>query len=192
MNKKKLKFGGGIMDRKELLRLIKPVSGSGKFSTNLYRWIRKNEHYDRVLLKPESDVVDFPNEKNCDSIIYLGFTDKEWLHGRHLSSIISDCKAQTYAFPGLGRKVKDITEKFWAEYLRIGICAIDPEHWLYGDYKKDRYEVFDDGQSRRCKYCGRVEVKRIKVIEKEVWVVCGPEHEKEFNIPLNPPSKGDL
>lgn len=58
----------------------------------------------------------------------------------------------------------DVTEKFFRDYQRIGLCLVD-------SYAHDWIEI--NKQSRKCKHCGKHErrtiKKRVRLERKEVW-----------------------
>jgi len=68
---------------------------------------------------------------------------------------------ERYAFPpnGWAYAPENITDSWWPEYMRIGVCAI---HDLSHDWR-------EDGDSRTCERCGKHQVKRIKTIKREYW-----------------------
>lgn len=57
-------------------------------------------------------------------------------------------------------------DALWAEYLRIGVCALFPEH------TEDEPEQWaTKGDTRACRWCGRLEWRRrwVEVVRREAW-----------------------
>ena len=64
--------------------------------------------------------------------------------------------------------MKDVTEKFFEEYQKIGKCAFhEPEHKLYIN-NTERFEIIDE-KTRRCKWCGKIFRLRKILVEQNVW-----------------------
>lgn len=65
--------------------------------------------------------------------------------------------------------MKDVTEKFFEEYQKIGKCAFhEPEHELY-IRNTDRFEIINE-KTRRCKWCGKIYHLRKILVEKDLWM----------------------
>jgi hypothetical protein len=164
---------------KEFLNRINPKRDqSSKYSQYLYLWLRYNKRYRKVFFAenfwfdPEKS-DEFSEDKNVSHQIYIGIPDEvpndEFFSGSELRRIINfGSKEHGYAYhlKKLGN-VTDITDWFWEKYLRIGKCAIDPEHTIYW---RERYDDIDD-KSRSCRWCGRVENLHIveRTVKDKVW-----------------------
>lgn len=133
-------------------QLIKPkIRGKADFfSWQLYRWMKKfpGRHYINEI----------------DGELFIGdMPDNGWLHAARLRQLcLSGAQLQAWAFgPAHGvSRAKDVTDKFWLEYMNIGVCAI------HGDYAHN-WET--DGGERVCAYCKKVERKTIEMLPHEVW-----------------------
>lgn len=76
---------------------------------------------------------------------------------------------ESFAYSGEGFMTKnwlDITDWYWSEYERIGVC-------LYGQLGRGHHFIRINRNSRKCEHCGKHERRQIltkKTIERrEVW-----------------------
>lgn len=181
------------MDR-ETLKSIKPriIKISDKYSTNLYKFLKSKGcfkvYFDTWDTYKERQVEINWNDLNIGRI-YLGsnIMDDTYeiegteynmgcLLGKDLSSILNGRRlTELGAYCGFGgfypkKYFADITEEFWRRYVEVGRCLFY-EHgsWLQGNEKQFTYS--EDGNTRTCNWCGRVEhkIKRTKVEEVEIW-----------------------
>lgn len=124
---------------------------AGFWSECLYRFIKKNPMYDKVY-------------RGSDGKLYIGNYDNEMMDlcGSKLRSVCCGSarrKFSTFCFSHIS--FEDVSDWFWDKYDRIGVCAIhgDTAHsWVYGD------------DERECEYCGKIEHKKIEMIEKVSWI----------------------
>ena len=137
---------------------IKPkVTGKADFSWQLYRWIKKY---------PESYHVYSDNDPSfpCLYIGMIANEDPDYCYGRAIRQLcVCGEKIKAYAYGGSAYNVcewSEVTEQFWSEYMKKGICAI------HGDLVH-KWNV--SGNTRTCQYCGKVEYKKTVMIPKEVW-----------------------
>lgn len=123
------------------------------FNWQLFRWARKNPCFCEVW-------------ETLNGTQYIGLSDVDirddlWLYGRRLRNLC--CYSQSLercAYP-LPNKSTDVTEKFWADYMKRGVCAI------HGDME---HKWHDAGEGiRRCDYCGKIEHRRIEMRPVEIW-----------------------
>jgi hypothetical protein len=123
------------------------------YSWNLYRWLRKNKgEYCEIFNTGQAFNHLIIGRKYPDGDI-IGFRLKELCSG---SSTVKFPQKFCYG----DQEWPEVTEEFFAEYSRIGVCAIhgDMAHkWEYG------------GSLRGCEYCGKVERKKIKMVEVVSW-----------------------
>ena len=137
---------------KLLLPDIAP-SWDGRFSENLWRWVRKHKNrdlivaYSRISCYDGSDLGEYAYDKQPHNIaIGCGDIDDGWLHGSRLSTIISQgTKADIYAFPPHNHWV--LVPDWFERYVKMGKCLIDPGHVFY----PERWEY--DGDQRTCRWC---------------------------------------
>lgn len=89
-----------------------------------------------------------------------------FIGGRVADVVIWGAGVHTASWPM--RLGEDRDDALWAEYLRIGVCALFPEH-RDGDYP-ERWSY--NGGVRTCQWCGRVEYLRRweEVVKREAWV----------------------
>ena len=133
------------------------------YSPNLYRWMRKHGAITREWIEMY---------KSDDGRTYLGTLEadpvvKEFC-GTVIGSILTEGgRAEDYCHMGLTAKNLTKVEGFWEEYLRIGRCALDKDHYIYGDERWD-----ETGDTRVCKWCGRVEMRERYTFteQRERWV----------------------
>lgn len=140
---------------------IAPKAGP-KFSPNLHAWMRKNHRHD-------------PNEalvfRHADDALYVGYFYDDDFIGSSLGQILTQgVRAETYCYPGrLFRpdKLIEVTD-FWAGYIRLGRCFIDPEHRR--DFIGERWE--ERGAKRTCLWCGAKQklVSTKKTVVARSWV----------------------
>lgn len=145
---------------------IKPkVKGqSDFFSWQLYRYMRKyTDPKDQRVFAGTWNSIDGVNPLR--PVLYIGQLSKDlWFSGRQLRNLCRHGGSIVrYAYHA-GHDTKnwvDVTDAFWSDYMKIGVCAI------HGDLAHD-WDV--SGDERTCRYCGKREIKRIKMVEKEIWV----------------------
>ncbi len=146
------------------INLIKPkVRGkSDFFSSKLYEWIKKKPYYSKVYKPTWCNIEGITGEPKS---LYIGsgVDDEGWFHGVQLRSLCRhSAKMQAWAFgPNFDTKNwVDYTDEFLAEYMRIGVCAI------HGDYA---HKWIEDGDTRECEYCHKIEHKKHKMVKREYW-----------------------
>ena len=143
---------------------IKPAA-KGKsdfFSWQLYRWAKDKPHAMRIWAGTWSNVNGVDRER---PILYIGWErDGYWIHARQLRNLCAyGANLDCYAY-GPGHDTKnwvDVTDAFWADYFKKGVCAI------HGDYAHDWNE---SGDLRTCNHCGAKEKKESRLITREIWV----------------------
>jgi hypothetical protein len=145
---------------------IKPVA-KGKsdfFSWQLFRWIRKNPTACRIYSGTWNSVngVDAANR-----ILYIGYEREgdRWISARPLRNLCCVGQdLQSYSF-GPCHDIKnwvDVTNIFWGEYMKKGVCAI------HGGYSHKWTQETDE--LRDCDYCGEIEILKTKMVEVKEWV----------------------
>ena len=143
---------------------IKPKESmkSDFFSWNLYRWIRKHPHRNRIW----SATWNICTGVDIARILYVGSKrEGDWIHCTQLRRLCSGSgrgKQEAYAYNHNHDTANwvDVTEEFWAKYMEIGVCAI------HGDLAhKWKYE----GNGRVCEYCGKSEEKETVLISQNIW-----------------------
>lgn len=130
---------------------IKPkVKGkSDFFSWQLFRWIRKNPEYCRIW-------------KMEDGRLMIGDKWENEISGSTLTTLCRyDQKLTVYSFCMSDiSKWEEVTESFWKDYMRIGVCAI------HGDNAHD-WEV--GGTLRACRNCHKTETQKSEMVERKYW-----------------------
>ena len=131
------------------------------FSWQLYRWVRK--HPDRTRIFVGWNQIDGSvGESYPNDFLYIGSRDDQWVVGARLRTIcLTGEKLQSWAYPE-SQDWKDVTDQFWKDYFRIGVCAI------WGDYSWHNWQYINDSK-RECQYCKRLESKEIEMVPTERW-----------------------
>lgn len=159
-----------------LLKHIAPAI-SAAFSPNLHLWMKSRGHAYRDGGVAETVYRVLPNSRlakefgagtlmiGCAYDQYEGDTD---FSGSLLINVLCNgSKATRYCYPGAAPSL-EIVEGFWENYLKVGRCAIDPEHKEHF-HGGERYSVIDD--VRTCLWCGEQHQKTVTVrtIFDESW-----------------------
>lgn len=144
---------------------IKPrVRGQSEFfSWQLYRYVKKypNASQQKVWSATWNSTLGLDGK----STMYIG--DERhgpWIHARQLRNLcLAGQKIERYAYGSCHDTAnwKDITEEFWREYMRIGVCAI------HGDNAHRFIETGKDAKT--CQNCGAIYVRKSKRITKHYW-----------------------
>ncbi len=130
------------------LAVINPRNGP-QFSPNLYRFLKR---------KGQAWADACRVYRDADNILRIGLLDDGWFHGAWLMGVLCyGTLEQVWAHPpgNLGY-LQEITD-FWADYMRIGRCAIDPEHIRSFIGDETRWAVH--GDERSCLWCGNAHQK---------------------------------
>lgn len=130
------------------------------FSWNLYRWLKKQEKSGRGAIRIYDSGSDYKS-------IYIGVKES---HGSvcavNLRTLCSGSGRGHFPLFGCfinSSQWKDITEEFYSEYRRIGVCAI------HGDFAHEFTYIGEGVDRRMCKYCGKVEKKVVTMVERVDW-----------------------
>lgn len=147
---------------------IKPAKRgtSDFFSYQLYRWARAKPHAMQIwrgTWNPATGV-----DRNTPTL-YIGHMDKAesgelWLHGRALRNLClrgQTLNGYVYGPEHDTAAWEDITEQWWAEYARIGVCAI------HGDFA---HAWREDDDTRACRHCGKRQRRTTTLVEHSTWV----------------------
>jgi len=118
------------------------------FSWSLSEFIRRNPNLYRIY--------------KTENLLFIGYKSDGWVCGSGLRSVCSyRKKIQTFAFPNSG-EWEDVTDWFWAEYFKKGVCAIHDD--LAHNFKHI-------GKTKReCVYCGKIEKRKTKITKSFIWV----------------------
>lgn len=169
------------------IKSVKPknVKVSDKYSANLYRFLKKNEHWGISVFAPQWSMIDGSfkefdfDDPNCGEI-YIGFRDDfGWLVGNRLSHITCGMRGylESYCYaPGDGSFYKnmiEITDWFYSEYKEKGRALWDVSGSMRMVGDEDRFTVI--GNTKRCNWSGRwyhkEVVKRQKTDRTDKWVM---------------------
>lgn len=147
-------------DFSEILKKINPKI-SDKYSPNLFRFLRGKGRDCTTIFK------------DPDGVLYIGHRESDGMvFGNRLSQVLCfGVRSQTYGYLGSSKKWREV-KSFWAEYIKIGRCALDHEHKTHFQSQDSRYTQVSK-TVRQCRWCG-ARLKRKIVIEKrkvETWNV---------------------
>ena len=126
------------------------------YSWNLYRWLRKNKGKECLIFETPREYIP----------LVIGWKDP---HGNVIGFRLNElCSTgsnrkfpQQFCYGDQGWP--DVTEEFYKEYDRIGVCAIHENaahDWVYSVC----------GNLRSCKHCKKQESRVLKMIEQAYWV----------------------
>jgi len=144
---------------------IKPkVRGeSDFFSWQLYRWAKAKPYLCSVFSGTWNSISGVDRDK---SVLYIGLMDDDGcFHGkplRGLSVYRGSLQSLAYGPAHDTANWKDVTEEFWADYLKRGVCAI------HGDLAHE-WEYTVDGKARSCLWCNKQEHKKTVYKPVEIW-----------------------
>jgi hypothetical protein len=131
---------------------------SSKYSPNLHLWIKSRRRW----RDPQRVYVD------QESTLWIGWFDGDgWFYGARLFEVLClGSDAASGAYQGFRNEFSE-RENFWANYLAIGRCAIDPDHSIhFVDYYL-RWETV--GDTRTCRWC----TKARQVLTRAEVDICG-------------------
>lgn len=148
-----------------LAREFKP-DGSGFFSQNLYKWLKKKPNYNRVYKSPWNNISGYNPENPTLMIGFKEDCENGWFHGNQLRRVCSGSRMDTqpFAYGCAEMRVsewEDVTEQFIEEYKRIGVCAIHG-NWAH------RFESIGKTK-KKCLNCGVVYKRKSKRVTKHYW-----------------------
>ncbi|MBU2765817.1 hypothetical protein HAP94_06305 [Acidithiobacillus ferrivorans] len=154
-----------IVENRLDLAAINPRNGP-QFSPNLHRFLRNRgkawANTCRVF-------------RDADNVLWIGSLDYGWLHGARLMGVLCHGTLERVMahVPSIGFRgdLQEITS-FWADYMRIGRCALDPEHQKSFVGDETRWAVSDDGHHRSCLWCGNAHQKLetwVEQVQHERW-----------------------
>ncbi|MHB1630682.1 hypothetical protein [Acidithiobacillus sp.] len=144
------------------LAAINPRNGP-QFSPNLYRFLKKRGPAWAGTCRVYRD---------ADNILRIGLLDDGWLHGAWLMGVLcyGPLERVWAHLPGSLGGLQEIPQ-FWTDYMRVGRCAIDPEHKMSFIGDESRWAV--QGDERSCLWCGNAHQKLETWVEKarhDRWV----------------------
>lgn len=148
---------------------IDPAKHPG-FSPNLYAYLKKYGHFYR-----DGGILDCAYVAVKDTRLgeYVGagtlmmgyLCDGDFIGTRLMSTLCNGAAAERFCYPGA---VATIVDGFWDRYLKIGRCAIDPEHVEH--FIGDRFDV--RGEERVCRWCSARQRRVVtpRTVIDESWV----------------------
>lgn len=131
---------------------------ASSFSPNLYRYMRKQRSFARYITVFRSSE---------DSTLWLGcIWDGDFIGARLMQVLCHGSRTPTGCYSSLTPTLREVPG-FWEQYLRLGRCAIDPEHRL--SFTDDRW--VQQGFSRKCLWCGHQQQLKVwsEPVQKSRW-----------------------
>jgi hypothetical protein len=144
---------------------IKPkVRGkSDFFSWQLYRYMLKYKSLSEQRIWSSTWNSCYGVDREKPSLFIGSERDGCWIHARQLRNLcLSGQKIERYAH-GAAHDTKnwtDVTDAFWSDYLKKGVCAI------HGD---NAHNWSVDGDLRACEYCGKKERRIVSTQPVTRW-----------------------
>lgn len=147
---------------------------SPSFSPNLFKYLKANGHFfeDGGILEDLFVAVEGTEAAEFFGVgtLLIGYIDEACFIGSRIGAALSQGnKAPKHAYlctEGLQR-----VDGFWDNYLKIGRCAIDPEHKIH--FMGDRFSMNQD--TRTCLWCGATHERVLtpRTVFDETWVSRG-------------------
>lgn len=155
------------------IQSIKPprgqMDGSGKFSPNLYHWLRRQwgGRFNGRGLEQHPSVF-----RDDAGVLWIGrLDDTGCFIGARLFRVLSKPTQEVYAWTKRSQPGIKELKSFWPEYRRIGRCAIDKGHTAYFLSDAARWET--KGNVRSCRWCGKHKQRlktKVRVERDQAWV----------------------
>jgi hypothetical protein len=161
----------GSMKGDDLLPLIRANGRAERYSENLMKWVRQNRKRDLFVAFATEGTKVYDPKKTAAGSLYVGYgpslNEDGFLHGSRLSDVLCNgLRAGAWAFPPKMQFVE--VQDFWARYIALGKCAVDPEHSLYFD--RERWHSEDDKSFRRCIWCfDFYQQEHVEMVEQKTW-----------------------
>lgn len=146
---------------------IKPkVRGeSDFFSWQLYRYMKKYNNPSEQRIWAATWNTCYGIQPDNQSLYMGSERDGDWIHARLLKNLClrgQTLDRRAYGLPHDTENWVDVTDTFWSDYLRIGVCAI------HGDYAHEW--SYHHGDMRTCDYCNKTEQKNIVLQPVVFWL----------------------
>lgn len=132
---------------------------SAAFSPNLHKWMRRHAHFfkeggvmDTVFrVRPEGKLAEsFGPGTLLIGQAYAQYKgDADFSGVRLMAALCQGADAGRFCYIGAMNGLEEL-KGFWDGYLKVGRCAIDPEHREH--FMGDRFRM--DGDTRTCLWCG--------------------------------------
>lgn len=152
--------GGGVIAKN-----IKPQKKgfSDFYSWQLYSWLKKNPHYNRIYSGVWNSFDGYNPQKR---VLYIGLMRDNCFLGAQLTRLCTyGSKLESWAFCRKRHHLDewiDVTDAFWSDYHRDGVCAI------HGDLAH-KWDFGDECGRRVCRYCRKVEIRKLAFVPKIIW-----------------------
>lgn len=131
------------------------------FSWNFYTFLKRT-HKSRCLVYRGhwNSITGYDKSRPT---LYVGQIDGRDFFGKTIISITNGNRQEgCYSHPNFHiEEWEDITEEFYEQYAKIGVCAIHKDRAHKWDYQEER---------RVCQYCGKTQYKKVVFKPEVIWV----------------------
>lgn len=136
------------------------------FSWQLYKWMKKKPDFCHIYKGFWNSATGYDPER---PVLYIGLLEDGCFMGHMLRRICtSGNKLESWAFCSKEYHLDewvDITEEFFADYQKRGVCAIH-------DDTAHKWTDDQNTSMRTCEYCGKTERQRLIFVPQMVWEKC--------------------
>lgn len=165
---------------------------SAAFSPNLHRWMKSRGHAHRDGGVAETVYRVLPGSRLVKEFgagtLFIGCPYDEYEGDSDFSGsllmvvLCNGSKATRYCHVGAVPSL-EVVEGFWDLYLKIGRCAIDPEHKEHF-HSSERYSVA--GDVRTCLWCGEQQQNIVteRIVLDESWTTTKSRKDAMFIVEL--------
>lgn len=133
------------------------------------KYLQKIGAYLRRRQQRHNDAQKMIVVKSDDGSLYIGTKERGPLNAFIGCRLIEVCTrgnhARSFCIPA-GGNWKEV-KNFWASYIELGVCLLDPDH----DFYSHRWTLKTPAK-RMCRFCGRQEKRRFRrrVVVYQKWV----------------------
>lgn len=138
----------------------------------LRRWLKRHSHYPQTRVfamgwRHLDGPVDCNPHDMLGQDIWIGFRDDRYICGANVKHVLTGITKSTQAWAlAVGRTSSptDITEWFWREYARLGICLV---------FENAHAWVKINRNARKCSRCGLHQYRSVRTERRyervDIW-----------------------
>lgn len=133
------------------------------FSARLHKWVKRNAREGGASLYVTDGTGPAYGRLYVGTFNVCGCCPDDFT-GQPLRNVLNGTSTLGYTFTGVAGKMRS-ADDVEAEYLRVGRCALDPEHEIL--FADDRWETLGE-ELRRCRWCGKEAalVNEVRIIKR--------------------------